>query len=104
MREARFSMLRIKKISEVVGKHVYTNDGDYFGQIEEVNLVENKIESWRIKMGQGFMSNLGAKGVIVPHQFVKAIGDVVVVNAGAFKGMNKEEGMDVPVNPTNDLV
>ena len=89
-------MLRIKKVSEVIGKQVYTNEGDFFGQVEEVNLVENKIESWRIKMGQGFMSNLGAKGVIVPHQFVRAIGDVVVVNSGAFKGVaSKEEGIDV---------
>jgi len=99
-------MLRIKKLSEVVGKQVYTSEGDYFGQVEEVNLVENKIESWRIRIGQGFMSNLGARGVIVPHQFVKAIGDVMVVNAGAFKGaQHKEEGIDVSVGSGDgDLV
>lgn len=74
-------MLRIKKMSSSVGKHVYTSDGDYFGQIEEVNLVDNKVDGWRIKIGSGFMNLLGgAKGVIVPHQFVKAIGDVFIVN------------------------
>ena len=74
-------MLRIKKMSEAVGKSVYTSDGDFFGQIEEVNLIDNKVDGWRIKIGGGFMSMLGgAKGVIIPHQFVKAIGDVFIVN------------------------
>src|SRR3989338_1124552 len=74
-------MLRIKKLTEVIGKYVYTSEGDFFGQIEDVNLVDNKVEGWRIKIGSGFMSSLcGARGAIIPHQFVKAIGDVFIVN------------------------
>jgi sporulation protein YlmC with PRC-barrel domain len=77
-------MLKIKKISEVLGKRVYTDGGDFFGEIEEVNLLENKIDGWRIKVAGGMGSFLGgARGVIVPHQFVKAIGDVVVINKSA---------------------
>ena len=79
-------MLKIKKISDVLGKQVYTSDGDYFGQVEEVNLEDNKIGGWKIKIGQGFMSILGgARGVIIPHQFVKSIGDVFVVNSAALR-------------------
>jgi len=79
-------MLKIKKISEVLGKQVYTSDGDFLGAVEEVNLADNRIEGWRISVGTGFMGSLGgARGVIVPHQFVKSIGDVFVVNASAFK-------------------
>ena len=74
-------MLRIKKITEVIGKNVFTSDGDYFGQIDDVNLVDNKIDGWKIKVGSSFLTMFGgARGVIIPHQFVKAIGDVVVVN------------------------
>ena len=74
-------MLRIKNISEVIGKKAYTSEGDFFGQVEEVNLVDNKIEGWRIRVGSGFASSLGgARGVIIPHQFVKAIGDVFIIN------------------------
>ena len=74
-------MLRIKNISDILGKNVYTSDGDFFGQIEEVNLADNKIDGWRIKIGSGFMSMFGgARGVVVPHQFVKAIGDIFIVN------------------------
>jgi len=77
-------MLKIKKISEVLGKRVYTDAGDFFGEIEEVNLVENKIDGWRIHVARVAGSFLGgARGVIVPHQFVKAIGDVVVISKSA---------------------
>lgn len=74
-------MLRIKKISEVLGKNAYTDGGDFLGAVEEVNLVDNKVDGWRIKIS-GEMAHLigGARGVIVPHQFVKAIGDVFVIN------------------------
>ena len=77
-------MLRIKKVNEILGKNVYTSDGDFFGQIEDVNLSDNKIDGWRIKIGSGFMNIFGgARGVVVPHQFVKAIGDIFIVNKGS---------------------
>lgn len=74
-------MLRIRKVSEIVGKNVFTSDGDFFGQVDDVNLLENKIDGWKIKIGTGFLSMFGgAKGVVIPHQFVRAIGDVLIVN------------------------
>lgn len=84
-------MLRIKKISEVLGKRVYTDGGDIFGDVEEVNLGDNKIEGWRIKVGAGVSGFLGgARGVIIPHQFVKAIGDVVVISKSALPTQEEE--------------
>lgn len=88
-------MLRIKKITEAVGKHVYTSDGDYFGQIEDVNLMDNKIDGWKIKISGGFMSVLGgARGVVIPQQFVRAIGDVFIINKASIP--SKEDGLDMP--------
>lgn len=76
--------MRIKKISEVIGNRVYTDSGDFFGEIEEANLSDNKIDGWRIKVGGSVVSLVGgAKGVIIPHQFVKAVGDVFLINRGA---------------------
>lgn len=76
--------MRIKKISEVIGNRVYTDSGDFFGEIEEANLSDNKIEGWRIKVGGGVISMIGgARGVIIPHQFVKAVGDVFLINRAA---------------------
>ena len=81
-------------MSDAVGKQVYTSDGDHFGQIEDVNLVDNKIEGWKIKISGGFMSVLGgARGVIIPQQFVKAIGDIFIVNRASLPA--RDEGMEM---------
>jgi len=85
-------MLRIKRLGDVVGKMVYTSDGDHFGEIQEVNLVDNKIDGWKIKVGSGLMNLLGgARGVVIPHQFVKAIGDVFIVNRASLPLREEEE-------------
>ncbi len=85
--------MRIKKISEVVGMRVYTDGGEFFGEIEEANLCENKIDGWRIKVGGSVLSLIGgARGVIIPHSFVKAIGDVFIINKAALP--SQESGFD----------
>ncbi|MEK6875758.1 MAG: PRC-barrel domain-containing protein [Nanoarchaeota archaeon] len=76
--------MRIRKVSEVIGLKVYTDSGDFFGEVEEANLFENKIDSWRIRVGGSITSLIGgARGVIIPHQFVKAISDVFIINKSA---------------------
>jgi sporulation protein YlmC with PRC-barrel domain len=93
-------MLRIKKISEIMGKDVYTSDGDFFGQVEEANLVDNKIEGWRIRIGSTFMNVFGgAKGVVVPHQFIRAVGDIVIVNKGSLP--SQQESMEISPEMAN---
>ena len=88
-------MLRIKKMSEAIGKHVYTSDGDYFGQVEDVNLVDNKIDGWKIKISGGFMNLLGgARGVVIPQQFVRSIGDVFIVNRASLPA--RDDSVEVP--------
>ena len=73
--------MRIKKVTEVIGTKVYTDSGDFFGEIEEANLQENKIDGWRIKVGSSIASLIGgARGVIIPHQYIKAISDIVIIN------------------------
>src|SRR3989344_6620719 len=86
-------MLKIKKISEVMNKHVYTAEGEYFGQVEDIYLMDNKVDGWKIKVNGSFISSLGgARGVIIPHQFVKAIGDVFVITGNSIP--SKSEGVD----------
>ncbi len=76
--------MRVKRMSGVMGTQVYTDGGDYFGEIEEANLSENKIDGWRIKVSGNMMSLIsGARGVIIPHQFVKAISDIFIINKAA---------------------
>jgi len=76
--------MRVKKIMEVLGKKVYTSSGDFFGEIEEANLYENKVDGWRIKVGSHLTSLLGgARGVVIPHQFVKAVSDIFIISESA---------------------
>lgn len=86
-------MLRIKKVNASLGKRVYTDIGDYFGEVEEAILAENKIDSWRIRVARNMVEQLnGARGVIIPHQFVKAVGDILIVNKSSLPIM--EEGSE----------
>ena len=94
-------MLKIKKISAMLGKRVFTDSGDLFGEIEEVTLAENKIDSWRIRVSKDMGRSLnGARGIIIHHQFVKAIGDVFVINSANLPLSDKD---DVSEEETMDL-
>lgn len=79
-------MLRMKKVSEMSRIPVFTEKGDKFGEVEDAAINNNKIESWRIRVtGDSVLSRTlsGAKGVVVPHQLVKAIGHIMIVAQGA---------------------
>jgi sporulation protein YlmC with PRC-barrel domain len=79
-------MLKIMNVSDVVGMKLFTDSGDFLGMIEEANLVDNKLDSWRVKVGkESTLAPLlsGARGLIIPHQYVKAFGEVVIISRAA---------------------
>jgi len=79
-------MLRMKRITETYDMRVFTDAGDYFGDVEEAILSTNKVFGWRVRATKNSFLNkiLGsAKGVIVPHQLVKAVGDIMIINKSA---------------------
>lgn len=83
--------MRIKKITDVIGTKVYTDAGDFFGEVEEANLQENKVDGWRIKVGGSIISLIGgARGVIIPHQFIRAISDIVIINKSTLPNPESE--------------
>jgi len=87
-------MLRLKKISETYGMKVFTDAGDYFGDVEEVVIAGNKVSGWRVRATKNsFLTKVlgSAKGVIVPHQLVKSIGDIVIISKSAVPSGNTEE-------------
>lgn len=88
----------MKKISESYEMKVFTDQGDYFGDIEESILTQNKIFGWKIKASKNSFLNkvLGsAKGVIVPHQLVKSIGDIMIISKTAVPSYSPEEQAEV---------
>lgn len=87
-------MLKMKKISESYEMRVFTDDGAYFGDVEEAILTHSKIFGWRIRATRNsFLSKVlgSAKGVIVPHQLVKSIGDIMIISKSAIPSYNPEE-------------
>ena len=79
-------MLKMKKISETYDMRVFTDNGEYFGDVEESILTQNKVFGWRVRATKNSFLNkvLGsAKGVIVPHQLVKSIGDIMIISKAA---------------------
>ena len=100
-------MLKIKRLSEVVGRRVYTDAGDLFGIVEEVNLMDNKVDGWRIVVAResGMVQALGgARGIIVPHQFIKAIGDVLIINKNAVPIQTEEEEFSLEEEETESMM
>ena len=90
-------MLKMKKISETYDMRVFTDNGEYFGDIEESILTQNKIFGWRVRATKNSFLNkvLGsAKGVIVPHQLVKSIGDIMIISKAALPTSSEEEAKE----------
>ena len=90
-------MLKMKQISETYDMRVFTDNGEYFGDVEEAILTQSKIFGWRVRATKSSFLNkvLGsAKGVIVPHQLVKSIGDIMIISKAAVPSYNEEGGKE----------
>ncbi|MEK6961374.1 MAG: photosystem reaction center subunit H [Nanoarchaeota archaeon] len=87
-------MLKLKKISECYDQKVFTDSGEYFGDVEEAILTQTKVFGWRVRSTKNSLLSkyLGsAKGVIVPHQLVKSMGDIMIISKAAVPSYSPEE-------------
>ena len=90
-------MLKMKRISETYDMKVFTDSGDYFGDVEESILTTNKVFGWRVRATKNsFLTKVlgSAKGVIVPHQLVKSIGDIIIISKAAVPSYSEEEAKE----------
>ncbi len=79
-------MLKMREVSRTYGVKVYTDQGEYFGDVDEIIIQNNRIFGWKIKATRNsYLSKTisGARGVIVPHQLVKAVGDILIISKAA---------------------
>ena len=87
-------MARFKRITDVYEMKVFTDQGYFFGEIEEALIEENRIKSWKIKAVPGSLLSSkvkDAKGVIIPQKFFKAFGDIIIVQDVDFGPTGSEE-------------
>ncbi len=87
-------MLKLERISDTYDMKVFTDNGEYFGDVEEGIITKTKIHGWRVKATKNsYLSKVlgSARGVIVPHQLVKSIGDVMIISKAAVPSAGSEE-------------
>jgi len=83
-------MIRFKRMSEIQDMKVFVENGDYFGEIEGAQLTMRKLSAWKIRATKNSIlekvfrtGGQSGKGVIVPHNLIKAIGDIMIISKGA---------------------
>ncbi len=87
-------VLKTKNLTKTYDMEVFTDDGLYFGNIEEVMITSTKVYGWRVKATKNsYLTKVlgGAKGVIVPHNLVKAVGDVFIISRNAIPSYEEQE-------------
>lgn len=90
-------MLNLRRISEIYEMKVFTDSGEYFGDVEESILTQTKVFGWRVKASRNsYLSKIlgNAKGVIVPHQLVKSVGDIMIISRTAMPSSAPDEDME----------
>jgi sporulation protein YlmC with PRC-barrel domain len=74
-----------QEITSLVGREVYSNNGVFVGEIEDIRLdLEDELVTG-LALGNVNTDLFGARvsgsnGVIIPYRWVRAAGDIVLVN------------------------
>ena len=74
-----------QEITSLVGREVYSNNGVFVGEVEDLQLDMDAERVTGHALGEINRELFGArvdgsKGVLVPYRWVRAVGDVVLVN------------------------
>lgn len=74
-----------QEITSLVGREVYSNNGVFVGQVEDLRLdldTESVTGLALAELNRDLFRDQasGARGVIVPYRWVRAVGDVILVN------------------------
>jgi sporulation protein YlmC with PRC-barrel domain len=74
-----------QEITTLVGREVYTNNGVFLGEVEDLRLNldgENVTGLALHQLNRELFDEeaAAARGVIVPYRWVQSVGDVVIVN------------------------
>ena len=74
-----------QEITTLVGREVYSNNGVFVGEVEDVRLDVNGNAVTGLALGElnrELFSEVvdGRNGVMIPYRWVRAVGDVVLIN------------------------
>jgi len=74
-----------QEITTLVGREVYSNNGVFVGEVEDIRLdldaeVVNGLALGELNRELFESDDTGRRGVIVPYRWVRAVGDVILIN------------------------
>jgi sporulation protein YlmC with PRC-barrel domain len=74
-----------QEITNLVGREVYSNNGVFVGEVEDVRLNVDAVTVTGLALGELnrdlFADVVGNEnGVMIPYRWVRAVGDVVLIN------------------------
>jgi sporulation protein YlmC with PRC-barrel domain len=74
-----------QEITTLVGREVYSNNGVFVGEVEDVRLDLGQQAVTGLALGELsqelFADRIEAgKGVMIPYRWVRAVGDVILIN------------------------
>ena len=73
-----------QEITTLVGREVYSNNGVFVGEVEDIRLDLDRSAVTGLALGEVNHELFGTlvsnrRGVIVPYKWVRAVGDVILV-------------------------
>ncbi|WP_136590001.1 PRC-barrel domain-containing protein [Salinigranum halophilum] len=85
-----------QEITNLVGREVYSNNGVFVGEVRDVHLdferqtvTELALQDLNDELFHGRIDP--GKGVMVPYRWVRAVGDVILINDVVERYKNEEE-------------
>ncbi|BFI73599.1 hypothetical protein YN1_5860 [Nanoarchaeota archaeon] len=90
--------LNIKRISETARSKIYTEDGYFLGEVEDAIIMGNKIYGWKIRVLDPDLARRGIKGIIAPHQLIKAMGQIWIISRAVYSVRSGEEPEETEEN------
>ena len=85
-----------QEITSLVGREVYSNNGVYVGEVEDVRLDLDEERVTGLAVGdvnfdlfEGHVE--GHSGVMIPYRWVRAVGDVILINDAVERLQSVEE-------------
>ncbi|MDF2956546.1 MAG: Sporulation protein YlmC [Candidatus Alkanophagales archaeon MCA70_species_1] len=69
------------EVTSLYGLDVYTDTGIYVGKVKDVaiDVKERKIAGLAVEDVNKDLFSVEAKGVIIPHRWILAIGDIILI-------------------------
>lgn len=91
-----------QEITTLVGREVYSNNGVFVGEIEDVQLDLDRESVTSLAVGELnselFADTAGpGEGVLLPYRWVRAVGDIVLVNNTVERLREAEEAEEAAV-------